>query len=329
MITLAPLLQAFFADRLQKQLRASPHTIASYRDTFKLLLRFAKQRLGKEPSDLLVADLDASLIGTFLDHLETERKNAVRTRNARLAGIRSFFHFAATSLPDHLGQIQRILAIPQKRAERKLVSFLTQSESDALLAAPDPATWIGRRDSTLLAVALDSGFRVSELIGLRARDTVLGTGAHVRCLGKGRKERCTPLSPKTAALLRDWLREQTAQSDDPVFPSQRGGPLSRDAVERLVEKHADRARATCPSLQGKHVTPHVLRHTLAIDLLRRGNDQTIIALYLGHESPETTQIYLAADLTLKERALARTAPPGIGRRRFRPGDALLTYLNSL
>lgn len=329
MTTLAPLLQAFFADRLQKQLRASPNTIASYRDTFKLLLRFAKQRLGKEPSDLLVTDLDSSLIGSFLDHLETERKNIVRTRNARLAGIRSFFHFAATYLPDHLGQIQRILAIPQKRADRKLVSFLTRSESEALLAAPDPTTWIGRRDSTLLSVAMDSGFRVSELIGLRARDTVLGTGAHVRCQGKGRKERCTPLSPKTAALLRDWLREQNAQPDDPVFPSRRGGPLSRDAVERLVEKYADRIKVTCPSLHGKRVTPHVLRHTTAVELLRRGNDQTIIALYLGHESPETTQIYLAADLTLKERALARAAPPGIGRRRFRPGDALLAYLNGL
>lgn len=329
MTTLAPLLQTFFADRLQKQLRASPNTIASYRDTFKLLLRFAKQRLGKEPSDLLIADLDAPLIGSFLDHLETERKNTIRTRNARLAGIRSFFHFAATSLPDHLGQIQRILAIPQKRADRKLVSFLTRSESEALLAAPDPTTWIGRRNSTLLSVAMDSGFRVSELIGLRARDTVLGTGAHVRCQGKGRKERCTPLSPKTAALLRDWLREQNAQPDDVVFPSRRGSPLSRDAVERLVEKHADRAKATCPSLHGKRVTPHVLRHTTAVELLRGGNDRTIIALYLGHESPDTTQIYLAADLTLKERALARTAPPGIGRRRFRPGDALLAYLNGL
>lgn len=325
---LAPLLQTFFAERLQKQKRASSHTIAAYRDTFKLLLCFAKQRLGKEPTTLLVADLDASLIADFLDHLETERKNTVRTRNARLAAIRSFFKFAAFRLPDHLGQIQRILAMPQKRADRKLVGFLTPPEIEALLAAPDRDTWIGRRDATLLMVAIHAGLRVSELIGLRVRDLELGTGPYVRCHGKGRKERCTPLT-EAVGVLRDRFREQDAQPDDLVFPGRRGGILSRDAVESLVKKYAERAKTTCSSLSGKRVTPHVLRHTTGVELLRGGNDLSVIALYLGHESVETTRMYIDADLTIKERALAKAAPPGIGRRRYRPGDALLTYLISL
>lgn len=329
MTSLGPILQAFFSDRLQTQRRASPHTVAAYRDTFRLLLGFAQRRLGKPPSDLLVADLDASLIGAFLDHLETDRKNSVRTRNARLAAIRSFFRFAATRLPDHLSIIQRVLAIPQKRADRKLVCFLTRSEIEALLATPDRSTWIGRRDYTLLLVAVQTGLRVSELIGLRVEDLALDTGPHVRCHGKGRKERCTPLMRQAVAALRDWLRYRDTHPSDRLFPSRRGGPLSRDAVERLVAKYADRASTTCTSLRDKHVTPHVLRHTTAVQLLQAGVDRSVIALWLGHESVETTQIYLDADLAIKERALARTAPLGTGRRRFRPGDALLAYLHSL
>ncbi len=329
MTSLAPELQTFFSDRMQTQRRASPNTIAAYRDTFRLLLSFAQQRLGKRPCDLLVADLDASLIGAFLDHLETERKNSVRTRNTRLAAIRSFFRFAATRLPDQLALIQRVLAIAQKRADRRLVSFLTPSEMKALLVAPDRTSWIGVRDYTLLLVAMQTGLRVSELIGLRVADLVLDTGPHVRCYGKGRKERCTPLTRQTVAALRDWLRHGDAHPSDPLFPSRRGGALSRDAVERLVTKYADRARTTCPSLQGKRVTPHVLRHTTAVQLLQAGVDRSVIALWLGHESVQTTQIYLDADLAIKERALARTAPMKTGRRRFRPGDALLTYLSSL
>lgn len=328
MITLAPLLQSFFAERLQKQRRASPHTVAAYRDTFKLLLRFAQQRLGKEPSALLMADLDASLVAAFLDHLEVQRKNSVRTRNARLAALRSFFRYAALYLPDHLAQIQRILAIPQKRADRTIVGFLTRPEIEAMLAAPDRTSWIGRRDATLLVLAIHTGLRVSEIIGLHAGDIVLGPGAHVRCQGKGRKERCTPLRD-AVALVRDWLREQHVGPTDLVFPSRRGGGLSRDAVESLVDKYARVAATTCPSLRGKRVTPHVLRHTTAVELLRGGNDASIVALYLGHESVDTTRIYVDADLELKERALARAAPPTIGRRRFRPGDALLAYLSSL
>ena len=328
MTALAPVLQAFFTDRLQKQRRASAHTIAAYRDTFRLLLRFVQPRLKKAPADVLIADLDASVIGAFLDDLEATRTNTVRTRNARLAALRSFFRFAALALPDHLGQIQRILAIPQKRTDRRVVGFLTRPEIEALLAAPDRTTWIGRRDATLLVVAIHTGLRVSELVNLRIADIVFGVGAHLRCQGKGRKERCTPLTG-AAGTVRAWLREQQVRTTDIVFPSRRGGGLSRDAVERLVEKYAVQAGTRCPSLRGKRVTPHVLRHTTAVELLKAGNDASIVALYLGHESVDTTRIYIDADLTLKERALARAAPPGIGRSRFRPGDTLLAYLNSL
>jgi integrase/recombinase XerD len=328
MTTLAPLLQTFFTERLQKQRGASSHTVAAYRDTFKLLLRFAKQHLAKEPTDLLMADLNAPLIATFLDHLEVHRHNTVRTRNARLAAIRSFFRFAAIHLPDHLAQIQRILAIPQKRAMRTVVGFLTRPEIEAVLAAPNRTTWVGRRDAALLVLAIHTGLRVSEIVGLRARDIVLGPGAHVRCQGKGRKERCTPLRGAVPAV-RDWLHEQRFGPTDFLFPSRRGGGLSRDAVESLVHKYTQLASASCPSLRGKRVTPHVLRHTTAVELLRGGNDVTVVALYLGHESVETARIYIDADLTLKERALARAAPPSIGRRRFQPGDALLAYLTSL
>ena len=261
MTALAPLLQAFFSDRLLRQRRASAHTVTAYRDTFRLLLGFAQQRGGRPPADLRVADLDVSLIVDFLQHLETARHNTVRTRNARLAAIRSFFRFAALHLPDHLHQIQRILAIPQKKSDRRLVGFLTRQEIEALLAMPDRTTWMGRRDVTLLVVALHTGLRVSELIGLRAADVVLTAGAHVRCIGTGRKERCTPLTG-AVGTVRDWLRERQPAPGDSLFPSRRGGPLSRDAVERLVDKYGRGARATCPSLRDKHVTPHVLRHYL-------------------------------------------------------------------
>lgn len=324
---LASLLQTFFADRLQAQRHVSPHTIAAYRDTFKLLLRFAQQRLAIAPTDLRVADLDAPLIAAFLDHLETDRHNTTRTRNARLAAIRSFFRFAAIHLPDQLALLQRVLAIPQKKARRTIVSFLTRAEIDAILAAPDRTTWIGRRDATLLVVAIHTGLRVSELINLRVSDVVLGTGAHVRCQGKGRKERCTPLIG-AVGTVRDWLREPRGATDV-LFPRRRGGRLSRDAVEALVEKYATIAARQCPSLRGKRVTPHVLRHTTAVELLRAGNDVSVVALYLGHESVDTTRIYIEADLSIKERALARAAPPGIGHRRFQPGDALLAFLTSL
>jgi integrase/recombinase XerD len=329
MTPLAPRLEAFFTDRLRRQQAASPNTIAAYRDAFRLLLHFAQSRLGTGASDLALTDLDAPLIGAFLDRLEKERHNRARTRNARLAAIRSFFHFLAPREPAHAALIQRVLAIPQKRCDRRVVNFLTRTEVDAVLASPDHTGWMGRRDHLLLVLAVETGLRVSELVRLRVSDIVLGASSYLRCFGKGRKERMTPLSRRTATRMRWWLHERTAVSTDPVFPARHGGPLSRDAVERLLKKHTATATATCPALKHKTVSPHVLRHTAAVNLLQAGVDRSVIALILGHESVETTQMYLDADLATKERALARTAPVGAKPGRFRPGDTLLAFLQAL
>lgn len=330
MSLLAPTVEAFFTDRLATQRDASPHTISAYRDTWRLLLGFAYDRTGTAPSQLDVADLDAALIGAFLAHLEAARGNSVATRNVRLAAIRSLFGYAALRHPEHAELIQRVLAIPTKRHEQTIVCFLVPAEIDALLAAPDRNGWIGRRDHTLLLLAIQTGLRVSELTGLTCGDVHLGTGAHVRCHGKGRKNRATPLTAQTVAALRVWLRERAGDPDDPLFPTRRGGPLSTDAVAWLVAKHTATATVSCPSLASKHVTPHVLRHTAAMQLLQAGGiDISVIALWLGHESIQTTQVYLHADLELKERALARTTPPQTTPGRYRPPDPLLAFLEAL
>jgi len=325
----AGLLEAFFSDRLMRQRRVSPHTIASYRDTFRLLLEFVRRRLKKQPSALAIEDLDAPLIGAFLDHLEKERQNTTRSRNTRLAAIHSFFRYLAMEEPTRSAVIQRVLAMPSKRYDRRQVGFLTRPEMAALLAAPKRDTWAGRRDHALLLVALRTGLRVSELIGLRCEDIVLGTGAHVRCAGKGRKERCTPLRKETVATLRPWLKERGGVPTDPAFPNARGGSLSRDGVEYLLAKHIAVARKQCPSLGTKRVSPHVLRHSSAMDLLQHGIDRTVIALWLGHESVETTQIYVEANLEMKEKALAKTAPLNTRPGRYHPDDRLLEFLNAL
>jgi len=327
--TLPALLQSFFTERLLAQRRASSHTVASYRDCFRLLLSFAAQHLGKVPSDLMLDELDAPFISRFLEHLETERGNSVRTRNVRLAAIHSFFRYVALSEPAHALHCQRVLAIPSKRHERKPISFLEEAEVDALLAAPELTTWAGRRDRTLLLLAVQTGLRVSELIGLRCEDVTLGTGAHVHCLGKGRKHRSTPLRKDAVSALNAWFKERRGAPEEPVFPSMRGGPLSRDAVERLVARHAVTAQQSCPSIKRKRVTPHTLRHSTAMDLLHHGVDRSVIALWLGHESVETTQIYLHADLRLKEKALSRTTPRGANPGRYRPNDELLAFLEGL
>lgn len=329
MTLLAGILEAFFTTRLQRQQAASPNTIAAYRDTFRLLVRFAHDRLGKAPSDLLLAEIDAVLVSAFLDHLEQQRGNGARTRNARLAAIHSFFRYAILEEPGHAALCQRVLAIPTKRIERRLVSSLERTEIEAVLAEPDRSTWLGRRDHAILFLCFQTGLRVSELVGLRCRDLVLTAGAHVSCHGKGRKDRCTPLTRDAVKLLRAWLTERAGDPDAPAFPSLRRTRLSRDAVERLVTKYAERASARCATLRTKRVTPHVLRHTTAVALLHAGNDRSVIALWLGHESIETTQMYLDADLAAKERALARTAPLRAGPGRFRPGDALLAFLQGL
>lgn len=323
------LLQGFFTDRLLRQRQASPHTIASYRDTFRLLLRFAADQLRKAPSVLKTEDVEPAFIGRFLEHLEQGRGNSRRTRNARLAAIHSFFRYVALAEPAHALLCQQVLAMPSKRDQRKPIAFLDAAEITAVLAAPDLSTWIGRRDRTLLAVAIQTGLRVSELIGLRRADVVLGSGAHVRCEGKGRKQRCTPLGRDTAAVLETWLRRDLPAQSDRVFPSMRRQPLSRDAIEELVGRHAQRAQHDCPSLKQKTVTPHVLRHSSAMALRAHGVDQSVIALWLGHESVETTQMYLHADMRLKEQALSRVEPLGIKPARYRPEDHLLSFLESL
>ena len=322
------LLQGFFTERLLRQRQASPHTIAGYRDTFRLLLRFAADQLGKAPSLLKTEDFAPAFVGRFLEHLEQRRGNSSRTRNARLAAIHSFFRYVAFTEPAHALLCQQVLAMPSKRDQRKPIAFLDGAEITAVLATPDLSTWIGRRDRTLLAVAIQTGLRVSELIGLRREDVVSGSGAHVRCEGKGRKQRCTPLGD-TAPVLQAWLRQDLPAQSERVFPSIRGRPLSRDAVEELVARHAERAQHACHSLKQKTVSPHVLRHSSAMRLRAHGVDQSVIALWLGHESVETTQMYLHADLRLKEQALSRVEPLGVKPSRYRPEDQLLRFLESL
>ena len=327
--SLPALLQRFFTDRLLGQLGASPHTVACYRDAFRLLLRFAAERLRRAPSDLRVEDLDAAFLGQFLEHVEHTRRCSARTRNARLSALHAFFRYVALEEPAYAHHCQRVLAIPAKRYERGPVEFLVEEEIAALIAAPDPATWIGRRDRTLLLVAVRTGLRNCELIALRHKDVTLETGAHVRCHGKGRKTRCTPLHPDIIPTLKSWLHEDDPDLAAPVFPSSRGGHLSADALQRLVCKHVAAAATRCPSLAEKKITPHSLRHSTAMEMLRRGVDRSVIALWLGHESMETTQIYLHADMQLKEQALAHASSSGFAPGRYQPDDALLVFLESL
>src|SRR5258707_13207185 len=327
--TFALLLERFFRQRLMQQRQASPHTISSYRDTFRQFLKFVQQRLHKPPTRLNLEDIDAPLIVAFLDELEKHQGVSVRTRNLRLAAIHSFFHYAALEAPAHSAQIQRVLAIPSKRFTRTLVHFLTRPEVDALLAAPDQRTWSGRRDHAFLLVAVQTGLRLSEMTGLKRQDIILGTGAHVRLIGKGRKERCTPIARSTLAVLRSWLREPQRGDGHVLFPNAKGEPLSVHGVQYLLNKHRVTASTLCPSLKHKRVTVHRLRHTMAMDLLQAGVDRSVIALWLGHEHVETTQIYLEATLAMKEKALAKTSPPDGTPGGYKPGDRLLAFLNSL
>ena len=329
MSTLAPTLQAFFTDRLARQRQASSHTIGAYRDTVKLLLVFTEQRTGKSPSDMDITDLDAPLIGAFLNHLETDRGNSVRTRNARLAAIHSLFRYTALRHPQDAAVIQRVLAIPPKRFDRALITYLTEEEITALLAAPDRSTWIGRRDHALLMVACQTGLRATELTGLTVGDVHLGSGPHVSCLGKGRKRRITPLTAATGTVLHAWLAERGGLPNDPLFVTRRGTPLSRDALQRRVASYAAIAAPSCPTLREKKVSPHVLRHSAAMRLLSAGIDVSVIALWMGHENIATCQIYIHADLALKERALARTAPQDAPPGRYQPPDAVLAFLDGL
>ncbi|MDD1786493.1 tyrosine-type recombinase/integrase [Burkholderia gladioli] len=327
--TFPALLQRFFMQRLMQQKHVSAHTISSYRDTFRLLLRFVQKRLHTAPDGLDFEKLDAPLIGAFLTELEKTRGVTVQTRNLRLTAIRSFFRFAAYEMPTHSAQIQRVLALPTKRFDRKLIGYLTRPEADALLNAPDTRTWSGRRDHALLLLTLQTGLRLSEVTALKRQDVVFGTGARVEVLGKGRKQRAIPLCKPVTTALQAWFDETGAAQDGIVFPSMRSGPLSADAVARLLQKHLTIASVTCPSLKKKHITFHCLRHTTAMDLLHAGVETSVIALWLGHESIETTHIYLEADLALKEKILAKTIPFDSKPGKFHPDDRLMAFLNQL
>ncbi|HEY3391866.1 MAG TPA: site-specific integrase [Lacipirellulaceae bacterium] len=328
--SLPALIERFFTERLMHQQHASVYTVASYRDTFRLLLRFASKERRKTPSDLQLREIDAVLISAFLDSLETQRSASTLTRNLRLTAIRSFFRFTAFEAPDHSAHIQRVLAIPSKRHDKKLIHFLIRPEIDALLSAPDRTTWLGRRDHALLLLAIQSGLRLSELTSLDRSSVVLGSGAHVRCTGKGRKERCTPLSKQVIAVLQAWLKEPRRHNAETLFPNVHGGRISSDAVQYLLGKYVAKARGDCPSLKQKRISPHVLRHTAAMELLQAGVDCSVIALWLGHESMETTQTYLHAHMALKEAALAKVSPVnGKTPSRYRPGDRLLHFLDAL
>ena len=329
MTALAPTLQAFFTDRLVRERHASPATVAAYRDTWRMLLNFAATRTRISPIRLDLDDIDATMVSAFLDHLETHRGNTARTRNARLAGIHSVFRFAAHRHPEHTATIARVLAIPTKRFDRSIITYLTPAEVAALLAAPDLSTWFGRRDQAWLQTAAQTGLRISEMTALTCADVHLGVGAHVSCLGKGRKQRITPLTAGTVTILTAWINERGHDPAGPLFPTRTGRPMSRDAVEHRIAVHTATAAAACPSLNHKTVTAHTLRHTAAMRLLEAGTDTSIISLWLGHEQVQTTTVYLHADLAIKERALARTTPPDAKPGRYQPPDPLIAFLESL
>jgi site-specific recombinase XerD len=323
------LVQDFFLRRLITQRGASRRTVEAYRDAFELLLGFAQTHAGKKPNAIVLADIDAPLVLDFLDHLETVRRNSVRTRNARLAAIHSFMRYAALRDPASLPVATRVLAIPAKRFDRPVLGYLTREQVTAVLAAPDRATWNGRRDAALLATAYNTGARVSELTGLRARDVLLDRDTAVHLHGKGRKERAIPLWKNTAQQLRGWLDELRPAPDTPVFPNRRGEPMTRSGVRDRLDRAVAEAAKQCPSLRDKNITPHTLRHSTAMHLLQSGTDLAVIALWLGHENPATTHQYLEADLESKRAVLQQLADPSPPATRYRPDDKLLAFLQSL
>ena len=330
MTALAPTLEAFFVERLINQKDASPRTIAAYRDTLRLLLRYASDQTGKQPSRLDFADLDAPMISAFLDHLEHERGNSARTRNARLAAVHSLYRFAALRHPEHAQTIARVIEIPTKRHTRPLLCYLDLDEIKALLAAPDRDSWLGRRDHALLLLAIQTGLRVSEIANLRLREISLNRpGAHCRVIGKGRKTRSQTLTAETVTILRDWCQERRGDPDNPVFPTRQGEHLTPRGIAWLVDKHAATAAIDCPSLASKRVTPHTLRHTNAMLLRAKEVDLLTIALWLGHESTTTAEIYLHADNKLKHHSIERTTPISTPPGRYQPSDAVIAFLDRL
>lgn len=327
--TFPALLQDFFLEHLGCQKGTSARTVESYRDTFRLLLGYAKRQLKRSPVDLTLRDLDPPLLLGFLDHLEKDRGNSARTRNARLTAVRSFLHYAASRDVTQLPVLQRSLMIPMKRYDKPMLGFLSREEMEAVLAAPDRTTWSGERDHVLLSVAYNTGVRVSEIVGLNVEDVHLAHGRFIRVVAKGRKLRSIPLWKTTAALLKSWLARRAGGSSDPVFPNRRGQRMTRSGVEKRLRAAVRSSSARCPSLTGRRISPHTLRHTTAMHLLQAGVDISSIALWLGHVSPSTTHAYVEADLTMKERTLQKLAPPSARTRRFHADDRLLAFLNSL
>lgn len=326
---LGPHLQAFFTEHLCRHKHASQQTVASLRDSFRLLLEFLHTRTGIEPPSLRVTDLDLPAVLAFLDHLEAQRGNKVRSRNLRLAAIRSFFRFLALRDPDRLGQVTQIMAVPVKRQEKRLVSALAREEIEAILSTPDQSTWTGRRDYVLLLTMYNTGARVSEMIGLQREQVRFGASTYVQLHGKGRKERTVPLWPHTARALESWFHDLAGKCGTVAFPNARGHQMARDGVEYLLRETVKKAARNCPALFGKRVSPHMLRHTTAMHLLQSGVDITVIALWLGHESIETTHCYVEADLAKKQRALDKITPIQGSLARFRPNDKLLAFLAAL
>lgn len=329
MTLIAATMQSFFTDRLITQRRVSPRTVASYRDTMRLLVVFAQERHGRPVHRLDWADLDTTTITAFLEHCEQTRANSTRTRKLRLTAIRSLFVYASLRHPEHAATIQHVLAIPAKRFDKPTITFLTAEQIDALIAAPDLTRWEGRRDRALLLTAIQTGLRVAELVGLNCADLTVGTGAAVSCIGKGRRHRSVPLTTATQAVLGVWTTERAGSPDEPLFPTRTGTRLSADAVQRLVRKHAVTAAVTCPSIRPDEIHPHVLRHSCAMTLLQAGVDTAVIALWLGHADIRSTHTYLHADMTIKQKALDRTTPPDSPPGRFKPTDALLAFLEAL
>lgn len=325
---MAPHVQAFFTVHRCHQTRVSPQTMASCRDTFRLLLPFVHATVGIAPSALCVPDLDAPTILAFLDHLEPHRGNTVRSRNIRLSALRTFFRFVALRDPESVTVATRVRALPRTREDKKLIGYLTRDEMAALLAAPDRSHWAGRRDHALLLTMYHSGARVSEITARQRAQVCFGATPCLDLHGKGRQERTVPLWPPTSRVLQAWFREGSTAAEPIVFPNARGKPLTRHGSMYLLPQVVRVASRTCPSLRTKTVSPHVIRHTTAMHVLHAGVDIAVMALWLGHESIETTHVYLEADLATKERALQKLAPIAVPRARFTPDDPLLAFLTS-
>jgi site-specific recombinase XerD len=326
--TFATLVQEFFTDYMVQQRALSPRTVASYRDTFVLLLRYA-QRQGKEANDVELTDFSANFLLGFLDYLEQERHNSARSRNIRLAAVRSFLKFAARRDPVHLGLIGQALAVPMKRFDRKMVGFVPREQMLAVIDAPSDS-WIGQRDRLMFALMFNTGARVSEIIGVRVTDVVLGPTSSIKLHGKGRKQRSLPLWRTTARAVRDWLHlNPHLQADLPLLPRRDGKPMTRANVTQRLKLAAQIASRKYPDLAIMSVSPHLVRHATAMSLLQSGAAPNEIALWLGHESPATTHMYVEADMAMKERALARLKAPQVKPTKYRPPKALLAFLQAL